>query len=205
MPATLAACPALPCCQHQLSDVPGSARSRTRVTRHPGCHQPRQKHFLPSAKLGKSLTEGMAGYQESPARMGKDAECRCPSTGLALVPKPHLISADLTPEEKHRVLSRSQFPRKYFSPSHKIPTFHLPPCPVFFRLSTAQALQNTELPCPKWANRLLAKGKQGEQLCWNGAQRSKTSVVKGFRITETRYSSRRITRISSCGWLKTHC
>lgn len=40
LPATLAACPALPCCQHQLSDVPGSARSRTRVTRHPGCHQP---------------------------------------------------------------------------------------------------------------------------------------------------------------------
>lgn len=32
------------------------------------------------------------------------------------VPKPHLISADLTPEEKHRVLSRSQFPRKYLFP-----------------------------------------------------------------------------------------
>lgn len=75
-----------------------------------------------------------------------------------LVPKPHFISADLTPEDKHRVLSRSQFPRKYFFPSHKIPTFHLPPLLCVFPPFHGAGVAEHGAPVPRMGKQTPGKG-----------------------------------------------
>lgn len=40
-------------------------------------------------------------------------------------------------------------------------------------------------PTPQISTQTRGKGKQSEKPCWNTTQHSKTSMVKGFRITET--------------------